>query len=285
VRCTIFQIYFQGEQRSQIDSAFVAYDNAEKTTEVLELDVFRRLNGSASVRSLSHWGAVSWRFFEKTGLRGRELVDHIRSNPEVDLWYCNPYPYLEALFPNFWVHGATTHPGLLELASEFFAAANLPGQDLHRIEPSRHFSAANYFVGTPAFWSAYLPFINQALADAESNLSSVSLEKLHSSEADPRHWHHGATYVPFIVERLLPTFLRGPGSQLNIRRYPIPREEAKLNDELRLLRALKDQAVVGESRNLALQWMDRRNRYVKPRCAPAWWAQFGELLNPTEILF
>jgi hypothetical protein len=75
------------------------------------------------------------------------------------------------------------------------------------------------------------------------------------------------------------------GLYLTFRFYPIRREEAKLNDELRLLRALKDQAVQGQSRNLALQWMDRRNRYVKPRCAPAWWAEFGELLNPTEIIF
>jgi hypothetical protein len=284
-RCTVFQIFFDPGQRSALDPAFVSYDNASRTTERLEFDVFQRLAASASVQTLTHWGAVSWRFFEKTGLRGRELLNLVRESPEVDLWYCNPYPYLEALFPSYWYQGHTTHPGLRDVASAFFEAASLPSEDLLRLEAADCFSAANYFIGSPRFWASYLPFISSALDAADRNMTPAARARLRSPEADPKGWHHGAGYLPFIIERLLPTFLRGPGAHLVTRRYAVPREEAKLNDELRRLRAMKDQAVAQRSDIVAREWMELRNRYVRPRCQADWWAEFGDFLNPTEIVF
>lgn len=285
LRCTVFQIHFSPSQQSALDPAFVPYDNAAKTTEALEFDVFRRLAASRSVGSLTHWGAVSWRFFEKTGLTGRELLSLVRESPEVDLWYCNPYPYLEGLFHSNWHHGHTTHPALLDIARAFFSAAALPEQDLARLEPSSHFSTANYFVGSPRFWAVYLPFVSAALERAEAGMPAEWLTKLHSSEADPKERHHGSTYLPFIIERLLPTFLRGPGAHLLARRYVCHREEARLDGELRALRQLKDRAVAEQSAPLAREWMQRRNAYAKPRCAPHWWAEYSALLNPDEIVF
>lgn len=285
MRCTVFQIYFDPAQQSALDPAFVPYDNSARTTEALEFDVFRRLAASASVKSHSHWGAVSWRFFEKTGLTGRELLSQVRLAPEVDLWYCHPYPYLEGLFHSSWHHGHTTHPDLLNLAREVFEVARLPTDDLDRLEASNHFSAANYFVGSQRFWAVYLPFVRDVLAAAEVGLPPTTLATLHSSDADPKKFHHGSTYLPFIIERLLPTFLRGPGAHLTVRRYALPRKEARLNGELRLLRTLKDQAVAEQSTDLARNWMARRNRYVQPRCTREWWAEFAPLLNPAEIVF
>jgi hypothetical protein len=285
MRCTVFQIYFDPTQQSALDSAFVPYDNSARTTEALEFDVFRRLAASASVKSHSHWGAVSWRFFEKTGLTGRELLALVRESPEVDLWYCNPSPYLEGLFHSNWHHGHTTHPGLLGLARAFFTAAALPVQDLARLDSSNDFSTANYFVGSPRFWTAYLPFVSAAIERAEAGMPPEWLTKLHSSDADPRDLHHGSTYLPFIVERLLPTFLRGPGAHLLARRYICHREESKLDGELRALRQLKDRAIAEQSVPLAREWMQRRNVCIKPRAPADWWQQFAELLNPTEIVF
>jgi hypothetical protein len=266
MRCTIFQIFFD-------------------PAEALEFDVFRRLSTSRSIASLSHWGAVSWRFFEKTGMTGRELLELVRASPEVDLWYCNPSPYLEGLFHSNWHHGHTTHPALLDIARAFFSAAGLPVQDLSRLHPSSHFSTANYFVGSPRFWAAYLRFVSNAIQRAETGMPREWLTKLHSSDADPRDLHHRSTYLPFIIERLLPTFLRGPGSHLHIRRYLCHREEAKLDSDLRALRELKDCAIAEQSVPLAREWMQRRNVCVRRRAPPDWWEQFAELLNPVEIIF
>jgi hypothetical protein len=284
-RCTVFQIFFDPVQRGSLDTAFVPYDNGGRTTERLEFDVFRRLAASSSVQSMAHWGAVSWRFYEKTGIRGRELLSVVRAAPNIDLWFCNPYPYLEALFPSYWYQGHTTHPGLGQIAREFFTMAALPAQDLDRFEPASHFSAANYFVGSPRFWESYLPFVTAMLEKVDQGASPEWRERLRSPEADPKRWHRGAGYLPFIIERLLPTFLRGPGAHLAVRRYPVPREEAKLNDELRTLRIMKDQAIAQRSVDLAREWMERRNRYVIPRCKPEWWAEFGDFLTSREIVF
>lgn len=285
LRCTVFQIHYAPEQQGALDPAFVPYDNAGKATELLEFDVFRRLAASPSVQSLTHWGAVSWRFGEKTGLTGRELLAQVRSAPEVDLWYHNPYCYMECLFPSLWVQGHTTHPRLLMIAEQVFEVAGLDVSALRRLESSRFFSAANFFIGTPRFWGRYLPFVNDLLERVEKGLSEPWREELHSSAADARDLHHGATYLPFIIERLLPVFLRVHGADLVTRKVFLPREEAKLDAELRQLRDLREQAVTQRSVAIAREWMERRNRYVKPRAPAEWWAEFSEVLNPSEIVW
>lgn len=285
LRCTVFQIHYAPEQQGALDPAFVPYDNAGKATELLEFDVFRRLAASPSVQSLTHWGAVSWRFGEKTGLTGREFLAYPRAMPQIDLWYLNPYPFIESLFPSCWVQGHTTHPRFLPLVEQVFLAAGLDPISVRRIEPSHFFSAANYFIGSQRFWALYLPFVGDFIERVESGLPVSWRQELHSSKADPKGFHKGSTYLPFVVERLLPEFLRTAGSDLAVQRVPLPREEAKLNAELRALRELKDRAVAERSTSLAGEWMSRRNRYVKPRTTPTWWAEFSEVLNPSEIVW
>lgn len=59
--------------------------------------MFQRLYGGASFEGADYFGALSWRFTEKTGLTGQALIEVVRSNPEVDLFYMNPFPHNEAI--------------------------------------------------------------------------------------------------------------------------------------------------------------------------------------------
>src|SRR6185436_15118435 len=167
------------------------------------------------------WGALSWRFTEKTGLSGKDLRDAIVASPGFDVYYCNPFPLNEGLYHNMWTQGEPSHPGFMKLAEEFFDAAGLPQEKLTAIQMSSSFTAANLFVATPAVWEAYINFIRRSLGNAQRKSPRATRERLHSKTADPEGFHFGATYVPFIVERLFVTFLQTDGSAYKGMKIPL----------------------------------------------------------------
>lgn len=281
----IFQIYYEPWHIELLDPAFEPFDNSGVVSEYLEFDVFSRLAASPELQSAPLWGALSWRFGEKTGISGDALRDAITANPGFDIYYCNPYPENEALFHNMWLQGETCHPRFLELARAVFAAADLPEDDLIAVEPSAMFSAANYFVGSQKFWSLYLAFVRRVMGLSDSRLSREMRELLHSPEADKRAMHNGATYVVFIIERLLPIFLKTSGRHLKTFKIALPGKEAELNVHIRLLREMKDVAHKTKSAWLAACWINYRNLYFAQSSSREWCATHLRNVTPTSVRF
>lgn len=281
----MFQIYFEPWQLDLLDPAFMPFDNSGVRSELLEFDVFERLAASELTAGAELWGALSWRFAEKTGLSGPELIAAIAATPGRDVYYCNPHVQNEALYHNMWTQAETAHPRFLEVARAFFAAAGLPAEEFEAMLPSDRWSAANYFVGTPRFWSTYLPWVRAILAAADQNLSAEMRAVLHSSAADDRGLHGGATYVPFIVERLFPLFLRTAGQALAAQQIALPRREAGLNVHLRLLREMKDVAHRTASPWLAACWVNYRNLYLTQLHGKAWAQRYLRAVTPTDVRF
>src|SRR5690606_8585043 len=91
----IFQIYFEPWQKELLDPAFAALNNAGVKSEAMEFDVFERLGRSEHVRGATLWGALSWRFVEKTGMSGADLIAALQANPGMDVYYFNPHPQNE----------------------------------------------------------------------------------------------------------------------------------------------------------------------------------------------
>ncbi len=281
----VFQIHFKGEQAEHLDDAFEHYDNKGVTAETQEFEVFKKLHDSAQTRGLAHWGAVSWRFTEKTGLTGQALLDQVAAHPDVDVFYMNPYPYNEALFQSVWMQGETTHPDFLSIAEQFLMAAGFNADEVLRIDNSASVSTCNYFVGSPSFWQLYIPFIDGVLKRAEAKLPRALRARIHSPEADVKSLHHGSTYIPFIVERLFAVFMRSEGRALKARKIPLPAQEAKLNEHLRSLRMLKDAAVAGKSKVLYAIWANYRNLYCQAAFKPYWTQKYLKTLNPKEVVW
>lgn len=281
----LFQIYFEPWQRDLLDPAFTPFDNAGVRSELLEFDVFERLAASPAVAGAALWGALSWRYGEKTGLAGTDLLAAIEANPGADVHYCNPHVQNEALYHNMWTQAETAHPRFLEVARAVFDAAELPATELDAMLPSDRWSAANYFVGTPQFWSLYLPFVRGILAKADQRLGAEMRALLHSTGADNRGLHGGSTYVPFIVERLFPLFLRTAGRRLKARQVALPRREAELNVHLKLLREMKDVAHRTHSPWLAACWVNYRNLYLTQLHGKAWAQRYLRAVTPTDVRF
>ncbi|MBW8911483.1 MAG: hypothetical protein JF564_06280, partial [Sphingomonas sp.] len=189
----VFQIFYEPWHRDLLDPAFAPFDNCGVTAELMEFDVFERISRSAAIQGADYWGALSWRFTEKTGLTGADLIKIMEAHPDVDVFYCNPHVNNEALFHNMWVQGETCHANFLEISRALFAATGLPVTEFDLTLPSTSFSAANYFVARPAFWDAYLPFIRKVITLAEQKLSPNARQLLHSQAADDRGLHGGST--------------------------------------------------------------------------------------------
>jgi len=280
----VFQIFYDAQQRPLLDPAFEPYDNRGDAHPLLEFNVFRKLARSPQAAGARLWGALSWKFQQKTGLTGMELLRLIDANPGFDAYYCNPHPDTESLYPNLWMQGETSHPNFLLLCTEFFQAAGLPVQVLDEIQPSNAFASTNFFIATPAFWEKYLAFVEGAIARAEDRLSPTARKMLYSDAADQRAMHARASYMPHIVERLFSLFLATEGSGFKAYKYAAnPRAAAQAH--LRLLREMKDVAHRTRSAWLAACWLNYRNLYLSNVHDRAWLEKYLKTVTPTQIRF
>lgn len=278
----IYQIYFRPDQRPGLDAAFIPLDNAGHDDALREFAVFERLGADEGLRLAPLWGALSWRFGAKTGLTGEALRQAIAQHPGQDLYYCNPYPEHEALYVNGWQQGVPSHPAFTQLCTAVFKAAGLDPRELQALQDSKAFSACNYFVGSPAFWAAYLPWVRGVLDRARAGLPAPVLRVLDSRISDPKNLHAGSAYWPFIVERLLPLFLREAGQGLKVHKLVLPTAEARLNPHLQRLREMKDIAHRTRSRWLYACWLGYRNLYLTQTAGADWCKRFLPLVSITE---
>jgi hypothetical protein len=281
----LFQIYYEPWQRELLDPNFTALDNSKSDSELLEFAVFDKLAKSDYTKGAQLWGALSWRFTEKTGMAGSEWVKNIVANPGFDVYYCDPFPHNEALFHNLWLQGETTHPQFLALCQAVFQATGLSMDDLTCVTPSNEFSAANYFVGSPKFWDAYIPWVINILSLANKKLPPKVRDLMHSKQADDRGLHNGSTYVPFIVERLFPIFMRTAGKGLKGFKIALPERERELNVHLKLLREMKDVACKTKSAWLVACWVNYRNLYLTQANSKEWCNKYLRNITPADIKF
>ena len=110
---SIFQIYFKEELKEHLDPDFVPMDNTDNPNpELREWDKWNREHDNIKKQGLDYWGFVSWKFQEKTGLSGRQVLDFIEANPGRDVYLFNPCILNEAVFANSWEQGDMYHPNI-----------------------------------------------------------------------------------------------------------------------------------------------------------------------------
>ena len=281
----IFQIYYQPEQREQLDPTFEPYNNEGDTSPLLEFNVFQKLVQSELVQGADLWGALSWKFTQKTELSGASLRQTIADNPGYDVYFCNPYPDLESQYHNLWLQGEVSHPDFITLCQAFFEAADLDPAAITSFAPSQQFAASNYFVATPKFWRSYIEFVTSTIAKAEARLPDSAKDMLYSPSADRIGAHAGASYLPFIVERLFGLFLAEQGKTFKAFKYPLPAKEEALNVHLKLLRQMKDLAIKSKSLWLATCWVNYRNLYMSNNYGAQWCRRHLKNITPTDFKF
>ena len=281
----IFQIYSEPWQRDLLDPNFSALDNSKGNSELMDFAVFEQLIKSDYVKDAQLWGALSWRFAELTGMSGADWVKNIQAHPGYDVYFCNPYPQIEALYHNAWMHGETLHPKFFALSQAIFQVTGLPLEELTNLHPSDNFSSANFFVASPKFWTAYLPWVRNVLTLANKKLPPNVRDLMHSKLADQQGTDKGATYIPFIIERLFPVFMKTAGKSLKSYKIALPERERELNVHLKLLREMKDVAHRTKSAWLGVCWVNYRNLYLTQINGKEWSKKYLRSITPADIKF
>jgi len=281
----IFQIYYHDRQLPFLDPDFEPYDNAEDKSPLLEFNVFAKLLQSDKLHGTRLWGALSWKFGQKTGLTGARFKKVIAANPGYDVYFCNPHAEVEALYHNLWLQGEVSHPNFIALSKEIFEVAGLPAELLTEIQPSLNFATANYFVATPSFWKRYAAFVSRILLAANKKLSPTARAIMFSSTADPSGVHAEASYIPFIVERLFSVFLRTEGH--DFRAYKISPQDphGPINVHLKLLSEMRNLACRTKSAWMASCWVNYRNLYLTNSHGAPWAQRYLKCITPQAVVF
>jgi len=206
VATSVYQIKYSDNVVGEFDSDFIQYDCRDNPEpEKREIAHMLRFYNEGIWRSQNaeHFGLVSPKFSDKSGISGKAFIDWVDANPSYDIYFVNPFPQLSYWHFNVWTQGEFWHPGLIDLANAIFAAAGLSIKvdDLPRNTASS-LLYCNYWVGNEKFWRIYMAFVRKLVA-AVDDLDESDRKKLF--ELAPHY--ASATYFPFVFERLLSTFL------------------------------------------------------------------------------
>jgi len=203
MKIRIRQIYFSAEQKPMLCKKFEPYDNSlfPESSHWYEYGVIRNSFKEKYHDTADFTGIFSWRFKQKTGILGKDFINFIKDNPKYDVYFINPFPGEELIYPNIWLQGEKSHPGLLEIGNQIFRKLGENIQLEEIIFSRANIAYSNYWVGNANFWKKYMTF-------------TLPIAKLIETDAEIRSkifnrakYHYDAPYLPFIMERLFSTFL------------------------------------------------------------------------------
>jgi hypothetical protein len=203
----IFQVYYKHEQLDSLDPSFTPYDNiSNPRPELREWHAMEKIYEWNQQLNLDYWGVVSWRFHEKTGIKGSEFVDFIEANPGHELYFINPAIINEAVFANSWEQGDIHHPNISDIANAFLSKVGYEDVDVKYIVLDRTRTMySNYFVGSRKFWDRYIEFVRKIFVFAEQDA-----EFKHQVFAPGLSNYARDSSLPnfiFLLERLISTFI------------------------------------------------------------------------------
>jgi hypothetical protein len=225
MKTLIYQIYYSENQKPQLDPSFIPYDNSGKSYPfnyeyAVFFDLFKKVNWDEA----SLLGTVSWKFKQKTGLLGSEFTEHIRKNPNYDVYFVNPFPFL-CHYKSVWEQGQNHHPNLIKIAENLLAAVGYDLNILKNETPPSLTAFCNYWVGNKKFWDAYVAYLTPIWDYVLSHDNEIT--KSLGKNADLTI---NAPYLPFIFERLFSTFLASGSWRVS----SLPISEKKLKESFYL---------------------------------------------------
>lgn len=199
----VYQIYYKKELLPGLDPDFIPYDNTENARpDLREWHVWDKIYRSEA-KNLDLWGAVSPKFYEKTGVLGSSFIDFIKSSPGKDIYFICPNWRNMHPSMNVWINGEHYHPGLISLTNDIFRALGYSIDVSHLTMPTYFF--CNYIVANKKFWNDYMNFIYKIfeVCRNDSDLNHRLLTSGLSNYLEDRT----APMFPFFIERLTPTFV------------------------------------------------------------------------------
>lgn len=201
----IYQIRAHYTKDEDLDPGFLVLDNsADERRDWFEYWPIRKFLLNQPLNEESFYGFLSPRFKEKTNLSSAAVRDFVnREGGAADIVLISPSLHLTAYYWNVFHYGEFCHPGLLNLATQFFRRIGQPTNLDDLVTHSSNEIYSNYMLAKPRFWRAWLNITEQLIAIAESPTDPLGTEL---RKPTSYRGHRDAQMKIFIMERI-PTWI------------------------------------------------------------------------------
>jgi hypothetical protein len=164
----IYQILNHYTSRQELDPGFDVLDNsANERPDWYEYWPIRNYLVNQPLDEKAFYGFLSPKFKLKTNLSSAEARDFIQASAAADVVLFSPSIHNSAFFLNVFEHGNSEHPGLIDVANQFFARLGKHQRVEELVSDSRNTVHSNYFIAKPRFWRAWLAITEKMYAIAE----------------------------------------------------------------------------------------------------------------------
>lgn len=199
----IYQIFYDENSKKQLDNSFVPFDNSNSLfKDWYEYSVIREVLKRNSFNKEEYIGILSPRFFEKTGIRGADVLNLI-NNSKSDVISFSPRFDQIAYYVNPFYQAEFCHKGMIDLSKRVFAELGLPINLDTLVTDQTRTIFANYFVAKYSFWEKYLSISEKIFEMSKGSSKTAAL-------LNTQVRHRGAynyTYKIFLIERLITVVL------------------------------------------------------------------------------
>lgn len=215
----LHQIYYKEEQILKLDNTFIPYNNMENLApKECEFYVLLKEYLNGNIKDGDITGYFSWKFNEKSQVRGEDFKKFIENNLGNDLYLINPYSFFTYIYYNSWIQGEASHHSIFDLAKDIFSQV---GYDPKLITSQRHNAKnstfCNYWAGSKNFWDRYIKWCQPIYNYIKNNKDIVFQHKMFVTDLG-----RNLGFFPYIMERLVNTFINLPENvDLKIASYPI----------------------------------------------------------------
>jgi hypothetical protein len=229
----LFQAYLDDRQLGWVSDRAVPFDCSDNIgRDTREYELFKKIAARKLYGDSEHWGLVSWKFEHKCQIPLADFADFCadRFSEGYDCAFINPMIGNEAFFMNVWEQGSYAHNGMEQIALYLYRTL---GYRTKRWMSTDSFAMCNYFVANEKFWTAYFAFVDTALHRLEQEARQRSpIGQIYQNNAG-YGGDREATMRPFVIERLLSTFMVSDHG-LKIATYPFPRShyQKKFGEQL-----------------------------------------------------
>src|SRR5271155_4014585 len=180
----VYQILNHYTSRQDLDPGFDVLDNStNERPDWYEYWPIRKFLLNESLDESAFYGFLSPKFKLKTNLNAADGVQFIRAaDAATDVVLFSPSIHNSAFYLNVFEHGNAEHPGLMQVAQDFFARLKDSQPLASLISDSRNTVHSNYFIAKPRFWRGWLKITEQLFAIAESAADPLGIELRRATE-------------------------------------------------------------------------------------------------------
>ena len=269
----LFSVCYKEEHFSEVGPPFEPWDNLENNNPKLrEFPIFEAVFNSPQIKNVDYWGVLSPKFEKKAYISGTQFLDWINTSYQKkphDVYFINPAPIVEAIFPSVNQHGDNCHPGLMDLIKRNIKELqNINLLTMHM--DVNTFAMCNYFIGNKKFWNKYISFVNTFLSSVHQNPNDYNMLFNKSANYGP---DTSLPYYTFAIERLFSIFLNIQlhkkeitfthfhyTPQLIKDKTSLPND---IVEELIILSDIKQVAISGGYIQMMKHWAFLRNKFVQ----------------------